>query len=80
MLLTVQFTPNSYVLPANRPDVPLGTISGNFGGSPIEPMLVINHSDPGNIAVSSGAPHDQRRRRLQSPGVLQAAVGGQFWG
>jgi hypothetical protein len=52
-LLTVQFTPNSYVLPTNRPEVPLGTISGNFGGSPIEPMLVINHTDPGNIAVSS---------------------------
>jgi hypothetical protein len=52
-LLTVQFTPNSYVLPANRPGVPLGTISGHFGESPIEPMLVVNSTEPGNLAVSS---------------------------
>ena len=52
-LLAVQFTPGPYVTPANRPDVPLGTISGNFGGSPVEPMLAVNTVDPGNIAVSS---------------------------
>jgi hypothetical protein len=40
-------------MPANRPDVPLGAISGNFGESPIEPMLVVNSTEPGNIAVSS---------------------------
>ena len=52
-LLTVQLTPGPYLTPANRPDVPLGTISRNFGGSPIEPMLAVNNIEPGNIAVSS---------------------------
>jgi hypothetical protein len=49
-LLTVQFTPGPYRTPANRPEMPLGMIGTSF---PIEPMLSVNGTQAGNIAVSS---------------------------
>lgn len=52
-LLTVQFTPGPYLSPGSRPAVPLGTIGSNFPASPLEPILAVNSTDPGNIAVSS---------------------------
>src|SRR5215831_6478767 len=55
-LLTVQFTPGPYLTPANRTGVPLGAIGGNLHAQvphPIEPMLAVNSTDPGNIVVSS---------------------------
>jgi hypothetical protein len=49
-LLAVQFTPAPYATPPHRPNVPLGGIS-RF--RPTVPMLAINGTDPGNIAVAS---------------------------
>jgi hypothetical protein len=51
-LLSVQFTPSSYAVPANRPDTPLGLLVPP-GGEPVEPYLSVNAADPGDIAVSS---------------------------
>src|SRR6516164_8033882 len=49
-LLSVQFTPAPYAVPANRPDTPLTRISALH---PVEPYLSVNPADPGDIAVSS---------------------------
>jgi hypothetical protein len=46
-LMSVQFTPAPYTMPAGRPDTPLG-----MGGLP-EPLVAVNPTDAGNIAVSS---------------------------
>jgi hypothetical protein len=48
-LLSVQFTPASYTVPANRPDTPLTTMSSRA----VEPYVSVNPVDPGNIAISS---------------------------
>jgi hypothetical protein len=50
-LLSVQFTPAPYAVPANRPDTPLGLPV--YLGEPVEPYLSVNAADPGDIAVSS---------------------------
>src|SRR5262249_13535344 len=50
-LLSVQFTPAPYAVPANRPDTPL-TRFQPYGGF-VEPYLSVNPADPGDIAVSS---------------------------
>jgi hypothetical protein len=52
-LLTVQFTPGPYLTPAHRPNVPLGKIANSIVPKPTEPMLAVNSTEPGNIAVSS---------------------------
>src|SRR5262249_23227674 len=49
-LLSAQFTPAPYAVPANRPDTPLTHISP---ATPVEPYLSVNPADPGDIAVSS---------------------------
>jgi len=49
-LLSVEFTPAPYAVPANRPDTPLTQISPT---RPVEPYLSVNPADPGDIAVSS---------------------------
>jgi hypothetical protein len=49
-LLSVQFTPAPYAVPANRPDMPLGQVTG---GRPVEPYLSVNPANPGDIAVSA---------------------------
>jgi hypothetical protein len=51
-LLSVQFTPAPYAVPANRPDTPLGLLV-TPGNDPVEPYLSVNAADPGDIAVSS---------------------------
>jgi hypothetical protein len=51
-LLSVQFTPGPYAVPANRPDTPLPQISARHL-LPIEPYLSVNPADPGDIAVSN---------------------------
>jgi hypothetical protein len=50
-LLSVQFTPAPYAVPANRPDTPLTRLQ-TFGGV-VEPYFSVNPADPGDIAVSS---------------------------
>jgi hypothetical protein len=49
-LLSVQFTPAPYAVPANRPDTPLTAISALL---PVEPYLSVNPADPGDVAISS---------------------------
>ena len=49
-LLAVDFVAGPLTIPTNRPDVGLGTISGF---APVEPTIVVNPSDPANLAVSS---------------------------
>jgi hypothetical protein len=46
---SVVFTPGSYAVPLNRPDV------APFGGGydPVEPAVSVNRTDPGNVAISS---------------------------
>jgi hypothetical protein len=50
-LLSVQFTPAPYAVPANRPDTPLDLPV--YLDEPVEPYLSVNAADPGDIAVSS---------------------------
>src|SRR6516165_3442866 len=47
-LLSVQFTPAPYAVPANRPDTPLGPLA-------FEPYVSVNAADPGDIAVSASS-------------------------
>ena len=65
-LLSVQFTPAPYAVPANRPDTPLTSIAIPF---PVEPYLSVNPADPGDIAVSS-----------QSGLRVSTSAGGSFTG
>jgi hypothetical protein len=50
VLLSISFLANPYTTPANRTDVPLGTLSGF---APVEPMLRVNPADPANLVASS---------------------------
>jgi hypothetical protein len=50
-LLSVQFTPAPYAVPANRPDAPLTRLQTLRGV--VEPYFSVNSADPGNITVSS---------------------------
>ncbi|MEX0677825.1 MAG: sialidase family protein, partial [Pirellulales bacterium] len=65
-LLTIDFLAGVYTTPTNRLDVGLGTISGF---APVEPTIVVNPADPGNLAVSS---HTRLR--------LSTNAGGSFTG
>jgi hypothetical protein len=50
-LLSVQFTPAPYAVPANRPDTPLTSMQVP-PRNVVEPHLSVNPADPGDIAVS----------------------------
>jgi hypothetical protein len=89
-LLSVQFTPAPYAVPANRPDTPLGQVSAS---RPVEPYLSVNPVDPGDIAVSShngirvstsaGSSFTEATRRVDSSGGDTAttydSAGRLFW-
>ena len=47
-LPSVVFTPDSYAVPSNRADIPLGV-----AGFPQEPQVTMNPHDPTQLAVSS---------------------------
>jgi hypothetical protein len=49
-LLSVQFTPVPYAVPANRPDMPLGRATP----AQVEPPISVNPADPGDIAIVQG--------------------------
>jgi hypothetical protein len=67
-LLSVQFTPAPYTVPAIQSEQALGTISSFV---PIEPALSVG-ADPGNVAVSSQA---GMRVSTNDGGSFTAAVG-----
>ncbi|NET50505.1 MAG: hypothetical protein F6K09_17785 [Merismopedia sp. SIO2A8] len=48
--MAVNFVAGDFTTPTNRMDIGLGRISGF---SPVEPTIVVNPSDPANLAVSS---------------------------
>jgi hypothetical protein len=67
-LLSVQFTPAPYAVPANRPDTLL-TMNSN---PVVEPYLSVNPADPGDIAVSS---QGSIRISTDAAGSFTAATG-----
>jgi hypothetical protein len=67
-LLSVQFTPAPYAMPANRPDTPLTSMQLP-PRNVVEPYLSVNPADPGDIAVS-----------CQSGIRVSTAAGGNFTG